>query len=85
MTDHASTALEIVKVIISAVTPLLAALTLLLLRSVHGLVNSAMTEQKRLTWKFAQRVADTSSDPDQRVKDMALADEARKIYESAVR
>jgi len=51
------------------------------IEEVHGLVNSAMTEQKRITAMFAARVADATKDP----KDIALAQEAQKIYDDAVR
>jgi hypothetical protein len=47
---------------------------------IHQLVNSAMTEQKRFTAQFASRVAEITHDP----KDIALADEAQKIYDLAV-
>jgi hypothetical protein len=47
--------------------------------AIHDLVNSAMVEQKRLTSLFAERAA-LSGKPE----DIALAEEAKKIYQAAL-
>lgn len=44
--------------------------------SIHGLVNSSYGAQLRTSYGFAQRVADLTKDPD----DKLIADDAKKAY-----
>lgn len=83
-----SDAVLITTLILASLTPTLVALGGVIvsvvnakkITVVHDLVNSAMTEQKRLAAMFARRAADSTHDP----KDIALAEEAEAAYQRAL-
>ena len=71
--------LQITKLVLAAIAPIIAAYSLYIVNKIHKLTNSSMTEQKRISWVSAETLAATTHDPGH----IALANEAKAAYDAA--